>query len=99
MGRGGFLARLGWWLCRWRLPLSELSLGESLCFHDTCLKSFHKSHQENPTSPKPAVAERHNLHRGPSDSRRHLAQSLPLGVIFLTCKVQAGPEGLEEGSF
>ena len=30
---------------------------------------------------------------------RHLAKSLPLRVIFLTCKVQAGPEGVEEGGF
>lgn len=27
-------------------------------------------------------------------THRHLAQSLPLRVMFLTCKVQAGPEGL-----
>lgn len=52
-----------------------------VCFHDTCLKSFHKSHQENPTSPKPAVAGKHNLHRGPSDSQASGPVTSPQGHV------------------
>lgn len=44
------------------------------------------------------MTEKQNLHRGPSDSQASGQVTSPRGH-FPNSKLQAGPEGLEEGGF